>query len=200
MHADLNGLKSIAAINRPDLRAAQQGVTAAESQLALQKANGKMDITGTFNYTHTAGVNTGAFFYNMPLPIFNRNQGEIAAGAICDYAGATAGQRNGAAGFDRCGAGVRESADQRSDHSAVSGWISWTKQSNHATSANTRIAKAPRVLLDLSGCGTNVSREPTCLPASAGELHAGAGTNAASGGDEESAMKHLRVRDAVFLA
>ena len=77
VHADLTGLKSIAATNRPDLRAAQQAVAAAESQLALQKANGKMDITGTFNYTHTAGVNTGAFFYNQPLPIFNRNQGEI---------------------------------------------------------------------------------------------------------------------------
>jgi outer membrane protein, heavy metal efflux system len=78
VHADLIALKTLAAINRPDLRAAQQSVTAAESQLALQQANGKMDITGTFNYTHTAGVNTGAFFYNMPLPIFNRNQGEIA--------------------------------------------------------------------------------------------------------------------------
>ncbi len=78
VHADLPGLKSIAAVNRPDLRAAQLAVTAAESQLALQKANGKMDVTGTFNYTHTAGVNTGAFFFNMPLPIFNRNQGEIA--------------------------------------------------------------------------------------------------------------------------
>ncbi len=78
VHADLTALKTLAAMNRPDLRAAQQSVTAAESQLALQKANGKMDITGTFDYTHTAGVNTGAFFYNMPLPIFNRNQGEIA--------------------------------------------------------------------------------------------------------------------------
>jgi len=71
-------MKSVAALNRPDLRAAQQGVTAAESQLALQKANGKMDITGTFDYSHTAGTSSGAFFYNMPLPIFNRNQGEIA--------------------------------------------------------------------------------------------------------------------------
>jgi outer membrane protein, heavy metal efflux system len=78
VHADLNGLKSVAAINRPDLRAAQLAVSAAESQLALQQANGKMDFTGTFNYTHTAGVNSGAFFFNMPLPIFNRNQGEIA--------------------------------------------------------------------------------------------------------------------------
>jgi outer membrane protein, heavy metal efflux system len=78
VHGDLNALKSLAGINRPDLRAAQQAVVAAESQLALQKANGKMDVTGTFNYTHTAGTNTGAFYYNMPLPIFNRNQGEIA--------------------------------------------------------------------------------------------------------------------------
>jgi outer membrane protein, heavy metal efflux system len=78
VRADVNALKSLAALNRPDLRAAQQAVTAAESQLALQKANAKMDITGTFNYTHTSGTNSGAFYYNQPLPIFNRNQGEIA--------------------------------------------------------------------------------------------------------------------------
>jgi outer membrane protein, heavy metal efflux system len=78
VHANLNELKSLAALNRPDLRAAQQAVAAAESQLALQQANGKMDVTGTFNYTHTAGLNTGAFYFNMPLPIFSRNQGEIA--------------------------------------------------------------------------------------------------------------------------
>jgi len=78
VHADINALKSIAALNRPDLRAAQQGVTAAESQLALQKAEGKMDVTGTFNYTHASGTNSAALYYSMPLPIFNRNQGEIA--------------------------------------------------------------------------------------------------------------------------
>ena len=78
VHGDLPSLKSLAALNRPDLRAAQQAVTAAESQLALQKANGKMDITGTFNYTHSSGTNSAAFYYNQPLPIFNRNQGEIA--------------------------------------------------------------------------------------------------------------------------
>jgi len=78
VRADLNGLKNVAALNRPDLRAAQQSVTAAESQFSLQKANGKMDITGTFNYSHTAGASSGSFFYTMPLPIFNRNQGEIA--------------------------------------------------------------------------------------------------------------------------
>ena len=77
VHADMTGLKSLAALSRPDLRAAQQAVVAAESQLALQKANGKWDFNGTFNYTHTAGTNSGAFFYNMPLQFFNRNQGEI---------------------------------------------------------------------------------------------------------------------------
>jgi outer membrane protein, heavy metal efflux system len=77
VQADMTGLKSLAALNRPDLRAAQQAVVAAESQLALQKANGKWDFNGTFNYTHTAGTNSGAFFYNMPLQFFNRNQGEI---------------------------------------------------------------------------------------------------------------------------
>ena len=77
VHADMTGLKSLAALNRPDLRAAQQAVVAAESQLALQKANGKWDFNGTFNYTHTAGTNSAAFFYNMPLQFFNRNQGEI---------------------------------------------------------------------------------------------------------------------------
>ena len=77
IHGDLQSLKSLAALNRPDLRAAQQGVVAAESQLALQHANGKMDITGTFDYSHTAGTSAGSFFYSMPLPIFNRNQGEI---------------------------------------------------------------------------------------------------------------------------
>jgi outer membrane protein, heavy metal efflux system len=77
VHADMTGLKSLAALSRPDLRAAQQAVVAAESQLALQKANGKWDFNGTFNYTHTAATNSGAFFYNMPLQFFNRNQGEI---------------------------------------------------------------------------------------------------------------------------
>jgi len=78
VHSDTNSLKALAAMNRPDLRAAQLAVTAAESQMALQKANAKMDITGTFDYSHTSGVNSGSFFYNMPLPVFDRNQGEIA--------------------------------------------------------------------------------------------------------------------------
>jgi outer membrane protein, heavy metal efflux system len=63
--------------NRPDVRAAQQGVTAAKSQYGLQKAIGKRDVTGQVNYTHTGGVNTASLFGSIQLPIFDRNQGEI---------------------------------------------------------------------------------------------------------------------------
>jgi cobalt-zinc-cadmium efflux system outer membrane protein len=78
VHADMQALKLLAMQNRPDLRAAQEGVTAARSQEALMRANGKKDLGVTFDYTHTAGINSGAFFFNIDLPIFDRNQGEIA--------------------------------------------------------------------------------------------------------------------------
>src|SRR5690242_2708311 len=42
--------------NRPDLRAAEQGVIAAKSQYELQKAITKVDITGQVNYTHVSGL------------------------------------------------------------------------------------------------------------------------------------------------
>jgi cobalt-zinc-cadmium efflux system outer membrane protein len=67
-----------AALRRPDVVAAQKGVTLAQSQHTLQIANGKRDLSTSFNYSHVAGVNTGAFFFNMEIPIFDRNQGEIA--------------------------------------------------------------------------------------------------------------------------
>jgi cobalt-zinc-cadmium efflux system outer membrane protein len=78
VHANLPDLKVLGMQNRPDLRAAQEGVTAARSQEALMQANGKKDLGVSFDYTHTAGINSGAFFFNIDLPIFDRNQGEIA--------------------------------------------------------------------------------------------------------------------------
>jgi cobalt-zinc-cadmium efflux system outer membrane protein len=61
-------LKAMALRQRPDVRAAQLGV----------KANGKPDVTGQANYTHVADTNTASLFASIPLPVFNRNQGEIA--------------------------------------------------------------------------------------------------------------------------
>jgi cobalt-zinc-cadmium efflux system outer membrane protein len=71
-------LQAKALQNRPDLRAAQQGVSAANSQYALAKANGKQDVTVGGNYSHSSGVNAATFSASVPLAIFDRNQGEIA--------------------------------------------------------------------------------------------------------------------------
>jgi cobalt-zinc-cadmium efflux system outer membrane protein len=74
----LEDLQAKAIAERPDLRAAHQAVTAANSLYELAKANGKRDVTATANYTHTADVSTASFFGSIQLPIFDRNQGEIA--------------------------------------------------------------------------------------------------------------------------
>jgi cobalt-zinc-cadmium efflux system outer membrane protein len=71
-------LKAMALRQRPDVRAAQLGVTASQSQFTLAKANGKKDLGVTFTYNHLGGVNTGSLFFNIQMPIFDRNQGEIA--------------------------------------------------------------------------------------------------------------------------
>jgi len=75
---NLDDLKAAALRSRPDLLAAQRSVAAAQSQYTLAQANGKRDLNTTFNYSHISGLNTGGFFFNMQLPIFDRNQGEIA--------------------------------------------------------------------------------------------------------------------------
>jgi cobalt-zinc-cadmium efflux system outer membrane protein len=71
-------LQASALQNRPDLLAAQRAVTAASSQYALAKANGKQDVTVSANYSHTGGLSTSTFAVSVPIAIFDRNQGEIA--------------------------------------------------------------------------------------------------------------------------
>jgi cobalt-zinc-cadmium efflux system outer membrane protein len=78
LKANLEDLQVKALKQRPDFQAAVLGVTAAQSQIRLAKANGKVDVNGTFDYTHTSGQNTASIFASFELPIFNRNQGEIA--------------------------------------------------------------------------------------------------------------------------
>jgi outer membrane protein, heavy metal efflux system len=74
----LDDLKMRALSSRPDLRAAILGITAAQSQYSLAQADGKRDLGVDFTYNHLGGVNTGSLFFNIQLPIFDRNQGEIA--------------------------------------------------------------------------------------------------------------------------
>lgn len=74
----LDELQAKALQNRPDLRAAVLGVTAANSQYALAKANGKVDPTVSANYSHVNGISTATWAFSIPLAIFDRNQGNIA--------------------------------------------------------------------------------------------------------------------------
>jgi outer membrane protein, heavy metal efflux system len=63
--------------DRPDLQAAQQGIAAANSQYQLQRSIGKRDVTGQISYTHIQYSDI-SLFGQVQLPIFDRNQGEIA--------------------------------------------------------------------------------------------------------------------------
>jgi outer membrane protein, heavy metal efflux system len=76
--AKLEDLQAKALLERPDFRAANLGITAAQSQILLAKANAKVDVNGTFDFTHVASEYTGSVFANFALPIFDRNQGEVA--------------------------------------------------------------------------------------------------------------------------
>jgi outer membrane protein, heavy metal efflux system len=78
LKANLEDLQLKALQSRPDLRAAQQGVSVADSQWELQKAIGKQDVTLQANYSHTGGLSTASVYVSVPLPVFNRNQGSIA--------------------------------------------------------------------------------------------------------------------------
>ena len=74
----LEELQTSAVSSRPDLQAAQRGVTAAQSQIGLAKANARQDVNIGFDYSHVNASNVSAYFFSIPLPIFNRNQGEVA--------------------------------------------------------------------------------------------------------------------------
>jgi outer membrane protein, heavy metal efflux system len=63
--------------SRPDLRAAQQGIMAARSQYEVQRTIAKPDVTVQGNYSHVNAINAATVYASIPLPIFNRNQGNI---------------------------------------------------------------------------------------------------------------------------
>ena len=78
LKGNLEDFQSRALRERPDFRAAELEITAAQSQILLAKANAKVDVTGTYDFSHTSDVSSASIFASFDLPIFNRNQGEIA--------------------------------------------------------------------------------------------------------------------------
>jgi outer membrane protein, heavy metal efflux system len=78
LKAGMLDLQAEALSKRPDLRAAEQGIRAAQSQVYLAKANAKQDLNAELAYSHVSGLSSTSLFFSIPLPFFNRNQGEIA--------------------------------------------------------------------------------------------------------------------------
>ncbi len=78
LQAKLEDLQAKALRERPDFRAAELGITAAQSQILLAKANAKVDVNGAYDFSHVGGESTASVFVSFDLPVFNRNQGEIA--------------------------------------------------------------------------------------------------------------------------
>ena len=78
VHAAPDEIRALAISSRPDLAAAERSVIAARSQVLLAQANSKRDLGLSFNYSHVGAVNSAAFFFNMEIPVFDRNQGEVA--------------------------------------------------------------------------------------------------------------------------
>ena len=77
-HRSLVGLEAEALRNRPDLAASRQNVTEAQSQLHLARAYAHPSLGTTLDYTRLAGMNDLSSYATMAIPIFDRNQGNIA--------------------------------------------------------------------------------------------------------------------------
>jgi len=81
----LDTLQQLASQARPDLRALRQEQARSQADLKLQLAQGKVDYTLGVAFERQRGVlgsgNAVGAFFSVPLPIFNRNQGEIARAA-----------------------------------------------------------------------------------------------------------------------
>ena len=78
LKAEVEDLQAKALQERPDYRAAELGITAAQSQIPLAKANAKVDVNGNLRFHARVGREHRFHFCELRLPIFNRNQGEIA--------------------------------------------------------------------------------------------------------------------------
>jgi cobalt-zinc-cadmium efflux system outer membrane protein len=79
---DPGHIQELALASRQDLAAIRLDQARSAAELRLQLALGKVDYTFGTEYRRQQGVNgkgnTLGFFFSAPLPVFNRNQGEIA--------------------------------------------------------------------------------------------------------------------------
>ncbi len=74
--ATLDDLRNAALANRPDLKAAEAQIAANEAAMKLAVANGTADPTIEAEYERSGHANTAGGSINIPLRMFDRNQGE----------------------------------------------------------------------------------------------------------------------------
>ena len=172
---------------RPDLRAAQQGVTAANSQYLLAKANGKRDVTAQINYTHVADVSTASLFGQIQLPIFDRNQGEIARTQFA----ITQAQEQEKFTSDQVLTDVKDAYEGLRTNDQVDSALPLGLPRRGAAGSRhqrIRLQARRRELAGLSGCRAKLSRDTAGLPAGARVVLALARAASRSGGNEDTAM------------
>ena len=77
----MDQLQDLARLNRPDIQEIQAAQVRSQADIRLQMAQGKVDYTVGAQYSHqriSPGTgSTVSVFFSAPLPVFNRNQGEI---------------------------------------------------------------------------------------------------------------------------
>jgi outer membrane protein TolC len=66
---------------RVEGQAAHQAIDAARANLQLQKASGRPDLEALLGYKRNLGDDTGLVGLQLNLPLFDRNQGAVAAAA-----------------------------------------------------------------------------------------------------------------------
>jgi len=74
-------VREVAYNNRPDLLSIQRDQARSQADIRLQVAQGKVDLDVGVIYHHQYGyayANSMGFFVQAPIPVWNRNQGEIA--------------------------------------------------------------------------------------------------------------------------
>ena len=166
---NLDDLRSQALKSRPDLLAAQAGIRAAQSQIALAKANGKVDLTTTVSYTHVADQSSLSTTFNIPLPVFDRNQGEIARTRFA-Y---TQAQQQADAAADTVLTDVRNNYEAFVTNRQIVQLVPLRiSEAGAGLAGHQRICLQTRrrQLAGFSGRRAQLSRHPTCLPPGARQL------------------------------
>ena len=130
------------------------GVTAAQSQILLDKANAKVDMNGTYDFTHPGDENSASIFgdFDLPTLISIRAKSRVPDTRLPGPRMATFAQRYRT---DRCRQRLRSRQKQRRNRAAVRFWI--FKASQDSRDISQYAYKAARRACWISGCRTQLS-------------------------------------------